>query len=335
MYSKIKKVVVGLVIVVLLAAIFFHGQYERAEVSDWGINFSQKRAEELGLNPLHVYIDMLADLQPKKIRIVAYWDQIEPEPGRFEFHQVEEMLELAEKFNTEVILVLGKKQPRWPECHEPQWSLSLPVAEQEAARFNMLTQAVNHYKTYPALKIWQVENEPLFKFGDRCPKIDREILRQEIALVKSLDSRPVLVTDSGELGRWIPTATLGADLFGSTMYKVVHNDYTGYFKYPVFPTIFRIKAGVLATFTDTKSVMGVELQAEPWLVKGVWGTDLDEQLILMNPRVFEHYTGFAREVGFKDNYLWGVEWWYWLAHHHGDWGMWQAAKDLITKENLE
>jgi len=331
MYIKIRNVIIGLGVFLLLASVYFHEQYERAEVSDWGLNFSQKRADELGIKPIDMYIDMLADLRPKKIRIAAYWDQIEPEPGRFEFHQVEEMLELAEKFDSEVILVLGKKQPRWPECHEPQWSKELSVEEQEKARFNMLTQAVNHYKKYPALKIWQVENEPLFSFGDNCPKIDREILRQEIALVKSLDSRPVLVTDSGELGRWIPTATLGADLFGSTMYKLVHNDYTGYFKYPVFAGIFRVKAGILSTFTDTKSVMGVELQAEPWLIKGVHGTDLDTQKMLMNPKVFAEHMKFAEEVGFKDNYLWGVEWWYWLAHEHGDWGMWQAAKDLLSE----
>lgn len=335
MFKKIRHIILGIVIFVLALGIFFYAQYEPSEESDWGMNFSQKRAEELGLNPMYTYIDMLADLQPKKVRIVAYWDRIESQQGNFQFGEVDEMLRLAEKFNSEVILVIGKKQPRWPECHEPAWSLELPSDQQEKVRFNMITQTVNHFKEFPALKIWQVENEPLFMFGDRCPKIDRETLRAEIALVKSLDTRPVLVTDSGELGRWIPTATLGADLFGSTMYKVVHNDYTGYFKYPVFPEIFRVKAGILSFFTNTDSIMGVELQAEPWLIKGVSGTKLEDQQMLMNPKVFEEYTSFAKKVGFKDNYLWGVEWWYWLAQKHGDWGMWDAAKQLLENEKAQ
>lgn len=333
MLKKIRNIIFGIVVVLFLVAAFFHTQYEPVRESDWGMNYSQKRAEELGLHPMQTYIDMLADLKPKKIRIVAYWDRIEPERGKFQFGEVDEMLDLADKFGAEVILVIGKKQPRWPECHEPGWSLELSKEDQETVRFNMIKESVNHFKDAPALKIWQVENEPLFSFGDNCPKIDREILRQEIALVKSLDSRPVLVTDSGELGRWIPTATLGADLFGSTMYKVVHNDITGYFKYPVFPEVFRIKAGILRTFTDTDSIMGVELQGEPWLIKGVLGTPLEDQKMLMNPKVFEEYTGFAKDVGFTDNYIWGVEWWAWLAQKHGDWGMWVAAKNLL--ENAE
>jgi hypothetical protein len=43
--------------------------------------------------------------------------------------------------------------------------------------------------------------------------------------------------------------------------------------------------------------------------------------------------GFAKDVGFTDNYIWGVEWWAWLAQKHGDWGMWVAAKTLL--ENAE
>jgi len=327
---KIFLILGGLVLLFLAAAIFFYSQFAPAEESDWGLNFSQARAVELGFEPIYLYADMLADLRPKKIRLMAYWEEIEPEPGQFNFGPMDRMLELAEEFGAEVILVVGKKQPRWPECHEPAWAQTLSSGEEEAARLTMIQGAVEHFKIFPAVKIWQVENEALFKFGDSCPKSDRDLLKREVALVQSLDSRPVMVTDSGEMGRWIPTATVGADLFGSTMYRVVHNPVTGYFKYPMPTTIFRIKAGFLAVITGVRSVTGIELQAEPWLVNGVWGTELDTQKSLMNPKVFRENTDFAADVGFRDNYLWGVEWWYWLAQQHNDWGMWTAAKELIA-----
>jgi hypothetical protein len=330
-----KKILVAagsVIVLVLAAAVFFHGQYTRAESSDWGLNFSQQRAVELGFDPIEMYIAMMADLKPKKIRLMAYWEEIEPNRGEFNFNQVDRMLILAEQTGTEVILVVGKKQPRWPECHEPGWAMRLPKDEEQVARLSMIKTAVEHFKTFPAVKIWQVENEPLFKFGETCPKMDRGLLKEEVALVKSLDTRPVLVTDSGELGRWIPAATVGADLFGSTMYLVVHNPITGYFKYPATPAMFRIKAGVLAFFTGVKKVMGVELQAEPWLADGVLATDVEIQKSLMNQKVFKEYTNFAKEVGFTDNYLWGVEWWYWMAQRYNDWGMWTAAKELMSAE---
>src|SRR3989344_3483723 len=250
--------------------------------------------------------------------------------GKFDFSQMDRMLELAGDFGTEVILVVGKKQPRWPECHEPAWALALSREAEAAARLAMIEKAVTHFKAAPAVKIWQVENEALFKFGESCPKMDRSLLKKEVALVKSLDSRPVMVTDSGEMGRWIPTATGGADSFGSNLYRVVHNPVTGYFKYPMPTTIFRIKAGFLAVITGVRSVTGIELQAEPWLVNGVWGTELDTQKSLMNPKVFRENTDFAADVGFRDNYLWGVEWWYWLAQEHNDWGMGAAAQEPIA-----
>ncbi len=330
MRHKIFLGIIAAAAVVLAVAIFFYSQFTPAESSDWGLNFSQQRARELGFEPIYLFADMLSDLRPKKIRLMAYWEEIEPERGKFEYAQIDRMLELADKFGTEVILVVGKKQPRWPECHEPVWALALSKDEEEAARLAMIETAINHFKTAPAIKIWQVENEPLFKFGESCPKMDRDLLKKEVALAKSLDSRPVIVTDSGEMGRWIPAATVGADMFGSTMYMVVYNPITGYFKYPLTPGLFRVKAGMLAFFTGIKKVTGIELQAEPWLVSGVLGTDLETQKSLMNPKVFKKDTDFASAVGFSDNYLWGVEWWYWMAQKQNDWGMWTAAKELIA-----
>ena len=51
----------------------------------------------------------------------------------------------------------------------------------------------------------------------------------------------------------------------------------------------------------------------------------------MNQKIFAENVAYAKKVGFQDNYLWGVEWWYWMAKKNNDWGMWTAAKDLLSK----
>ena len=50
--------------------------------------------EKLGLDPANdgagwkkLYIDILDDLKIRDIRLIAYWDKIEPKEGEFDFHR--------------------------------------------------------------------------------------------------------------------------------------------------------------------------------------------------------------------------------------------------------
>ncbi len=322
----------GIIVLIFIAGcVYFANQFEPAKEFVWGLNFSQIRARELGFEPIYMYADMLSDLKPKKIRINAYWSEIEPEKNKYDFAFMDRMLQLADQNGVEVILSVGKKLPRWPECHVPAWARELSASDQNAEILVMIGETIGHFKDSKAIKAWQVENEPLFYFGDQCPKIDREFLKEEVKLVKSLDTRPVIVTDSGELGRWIPAATTGGDWFGTTMYRVVHNPTSGYFKYPLPPYFFRIKAGILNTFVQPKKIIGIELQAEPWFATGIENMSVNDQKNLMNAKIFAQNIKYAQKAGFSDNYLWGVEWWYWMAKNQNEWGMWAAAKDFLAQ----
>jgi hypothetical protein len=332
MLKKILKIIASLAVLILLAAVYFYFQFKPAQQVNFGLTFSDTYAASLGFDSKQVYLDMLEDLRPTKIRLMTYWNEIEPTPGNFQFSKIDEMLTEAEKRNVEVILVVGKKQPRWPECHQPDWYNSLDSEKQEQALINMLKTSVDHFKSFKAIKTWQIENEPYFVFGINCPKQSEALVAQEIALVKSLDSRPVMLTDSGEQGNWNRTIKSGGDVLGVTMYRLVYNDRFGYYKYPLGPWFYRIKAAIFQKFTH-KDLVGVELQAEPWLLAGVFNTDLVTQKSLMNPKIFQSHIEYAQKVGFSDNYLWGVEWWYWMAKKNNDWGMWAVAKDLINPQN--
>lgn len=335
MSSKLKKVLVisGSIILglVLLCAFFFYlGKPKPNPI--WGITYSYLRAQELGFEPTELLQKMLTDLHPQKIRLPAYWAELEPQQNNFDFKLVDQLLEEAKTSNTKVVLVIGNKQPRWPECHAPLWIKSLDSAGQENATLNMIEQTVNHFKTNSAISEWQIENEPFFEYGLDCPPVDAGLFQKEVEQIKKFDNRPIISTDSGEKGVWVTTARTGIDILGATMYREVFYDKQDKFvTYPIPWWVYNIKAGLVKLLTG-KSVIGVELQAEPWLkISSPWDAPIADQHAHMNPTIFNTNIEYATKVGFSENYLWGAEWWYWLQKNHNDSSMVDAAKQLFNK----
>lgn len=327
-----KKILFVGIIIVAALILFFYWQFKSVSDVQWGLNFSIPHADYLGFDWKKMYQDILNDLQPKCLRVMAYWEILEPERGQMNFADFDYILTMAQKYGAKVILVLGHKQPRWPECHHPVWYEGLMKTEQEAALVAMLTQSINHFKKFEAIYAWQIENEPFFPFGPECPSIPKDFYEQELAVVKSLDSRPIVVTDSGEKGAWLPTAWASGDIFGSTMYReIYHHKKQKYIKYPIPPAFYRIKAGIVKTFSNIHQFIGVELQAEPWFAQDIFRTSWSQQKELMNPEIFLENVDYARKVGFAENYLWGVEWWYYIREKKGETEIWDLAKKLLAQ----
>jgi len=63
--------------------------------SSEGIVYSIKQAESLGLDPLAAYEDILNDLNPERLRIIAYWDRIEKQKGVFDFKEIDFLMNKA------------------------------------------------------------------------------------------------------------------------------------------------------------------------------------------------------------------------------------------------
>lgn len=328
----IRRIISFILVLLGASAVYFYLQFEPAQDIQWGVNFSIPRAEYLGFEWKKMYLDILEELQPQLVRTMAYWEIIEPAQDKLLFPDLDFILEEAQKRNIGVIVVLGHKQPGWPECHSPEWVRNLESRMQNEELLEYITAVVERYKTNNAIKAWQVENEPFFPYGPSgCDPVPLELFQKEIALVKSLDPRPIVVTDSGEKGAWLPTAQYG-DIFGSTMYREIYHDKKQkYIKYPVPPALYRIRAGMLKVFLKTDKFIGVELQAEPWFATDVFQTPWERQKELMNEKIFAEYTDYARRVGFAQNYFWGVEWWYYAKHKQGDDSIWQAAKKVMSE----
>ncbi len=295
---------------------------------EYGISFSSTHAEYLGLDWRQTYRAMLDELHPKYLRIAAAWNSVEKERESFDFTDVDWQMDEAAKRGTKVTLVVGQKAPRWPECHVPDWHTVTGDPAQKDL-FNYVSVIVERYKNHPALERWQVENEPFigFTFGD-CAGYDRTVVDDEIKLVRTLDSgHPVVLTDSGELGRWVK-ASRGGDFFGTTLYRVVRTPGGHVIKYDFMPAAFyRWKAHVLGISMDRFFV--AELQAEPWFMSGdPMSTPIEEQEETMNPDRLVKHLDYTERIGVSRAYLWGVEWWYFMKEKMGDVRYW----DIIQKK---
>jgi hypothetical protein len=287
----------------------------------YGVTFSTLYAKELGLDWKEVFRATLDDLGVRYFRIPVYWNAVENEQGVKDWSEVDWMLEEALKRDASVILAVGRKTPRWPECHVPEWAMALSPEKQNERVLEFLASEIEHFKSAPAVKRWQVENEPLFRFG-KCPPPDREMLKKEIALVRELDTRPIMATDSGELSTWLRTGPL-ADVLGISMYRLVWNSTVGTLYWPIAPTFYEDRVRLLKPVL--RDVVVSELQAEPWFHKAVADTPLEEQFKQMNSEKLAANTRFAAASGASEVYLWGVEWWYWISKQgHPD--LWETAK---------
>lgn len=313
---------------VFIFCFFFVGESKPAPDIQWGVVFSQKHSQLLGLNWKKNYLAILDDLKVSNIRLVAYWDLIEKDQGIFDFSDLDWQIEEAQKNGVKILLVIGQRVPRWPECHIPAWAKELKQEEYKKALLRYLKKIVERYKEKTNIWAWQVENEPFFPFG-LCPSPDRELLKKEIALVKELDpyKRPIIITESGEIPLWINAAKLG-DIVGHSLYKKVWIKELGmYFTYPFSPVYYARKRWIIEKFFK-KKVICTELQAEPWGPHLLYDISLKEQFRTMNLNQFRKMIQLAQNTGEDLIYLWGVEWWYWLKTNYNYPDLWEEAKKL-------
>ena len=297
-----------------------------------GITYSDRYAKALDLDPHETYRALLDELGVRKVRLPVYWDAIETAPGQYNFSELDWQLQVSSEHQAEVILVVGQRVPRWPECFIPAW-LRNDTRDRQQALADFIRVVVERYRTHSEVKVWQVENEAFLdqRFGD-CPLLDANFLDQEIAIVRGTDpTRLVLMTDSGEISWWYQAARRG-DLFGTTLYRNLWHPRFGYLSYPFGPNFFLFKKWFISTFAHQDNLMVVELQAEPWANGWVGATPLDEQFLTMDEHKLVANIEYAKQLGVSDIYLWGAEWWYWLKlNNHPE--MWERGVRLYNQNN--
>ena len=331
----VRLVMFFLVILVVLPATFFLIASPKPQKQiNYGVNFSAKYAQELGMDWRGTYLKILDDLGAKNIRLVAYWDEIEQNQGNYNFSDIVWQLQEADKRNVNVIMTIGRKVPRYPECFEPSWWRKIKTEDMRNDKlYQYLKVATKTLSPYKSIKMWQVENEPFFPFGT-CLPIKKETVAKEVTLVRELDKRPILIQDSGEGGFWFPSYNLG-DYLGISMYRKIWYDFWGvffgkyvYFQYPLAHWTYKIKADLVKV--PYQKIIVTELQAEPWGPGPSGQLSNDEKDKTMSRQDFISVINYAQKSGFRDLYFWGAEWWLWEKEVNGNAFYWDSAKALFN-----
>lgn len=325
-----------LALVVLSAiALYVLAQKEKPERITYGMSFNTLYARELGLDWQLAYDAILNDLGVRHLRLAAHWPMVQPTADTYNFEELDYQIAKAEEVGATVVLAVGRRLPRWPECHIPKWAMTLTPEARNDAQIKYMETIINRYKGSPAVTVWQVENEPfleVFAF-EHCGQLDTNFLDKEIELVRSLDgTRPILVTDSGNLGTWQGAYSRG-DMFGTSVYVHFWNPELGQFRTFLPPWFYRVKDNLMELFYGEKKTVLIELSAEPWLLEPVVDVPIETQFTRMNLEKFEDIITYAEGTHYDTQYLWGAEWWYWLLLQDRP-EMWDRGKRLFVNEGV-
>ncbi|HLN19336.1 MAG TPA: hypothetical protein VK255_04165, partial [Patescibacteria group bacterium] len=115
--------------------------------AELGVTFSSKYASDIRLDWKEAYLAMLDDLQVKKIRIPLYWDVIEKKEGVYDFSDIRWQLDEAKKHKADVIVAIGQKVPRWPECFIPAWTQN-DETKRKSSLLKFINKSVEELKGY-------------------------------------------------------------------------------------------------------------------------------------------------------------------------------------------
>ncbi len=331
--------IVLIALLILIAAplilFYFLKPLPRNDIN-YGVTFSSRYASSIGLDWKDAFIKTLDDLGAKNLRLIVYWDEVEHTPGEYNYSDIQWQLSEADKRGANVILAIGRKVPRYPECFEPGWWKGInSETERDKELFKYIIRTVMELQKHSSIKMWQVENEPFFPFGE-CLTIRKTTVDKEIQLVRALDKRPILVQDSGEGGFWFPSYQM-ADYLGISMYRKIWYDFWGtltrsafYFKYPLAHWSYKIRAHMMGVPVDR--IIVTELQAEPWGPAINTKLTEEEKSQTMSITDFLSTITYAQQSGFKDFYFWGVEWWLWEKEQNNTPTYWEMAKALFNQK---
>jgi hypothetical protein len=335
-YKRFLIILLTLLCVWLVAVIWIGLWYQHAHRNDpfvLGVSFSEDYAKELGNNWQANYLALM-NIGIKNFRLMSYWNDLEPAPGKYNFTDLDWQMSEAAAHGAKVTLAIGKRQPRWPECHIPSWANALPQTQQNQQLLDFLKTVVNRYKNSSALISYQLENEDANRlFSPFCQPFNRPLLRQELAVVKAADpNHPVDINVSNQTG--IPLIGPIGDQVGFSIYRKVYavlGPIHLYFSYDLVPAVWHsYRAGVVQLLFH-KTTFVHELQAEPWGPKATENMTSAEQAQSMTAEGIKQNVDYAYSTGMHTMYLWGGEWWYWRKTKFNDPSEWNMVKSLVQQ----
>jgi hypothetical protein len=306
---------------------YIHSQ--ASQPLEQGVSFIPDYAQSLGLNQQET-MDALLGINVRHFRLTSYWSDMERTPGRYDFSQLDWEFQKAEAKHAKIILTVGLRQPRWPECHKPDWvDTTKPTGQWQPQLESFMRAVVNRYKNSPSLESYQLENEYFLKGFGYCDNYSRQRLIDEYNLVKQTDPTHPIIVGRSNNAIGMPTGQPQPDEFSISVYKRVWDAGVTrrYLEYPYPSWYYSFLAGLQKIITGKDMIIG-ELQAEAWPPNGqtIQETPLAEQNKSLNAERLADRFEYGRATGMRGIYLWGAEYWYYRQVKLHDPSLWNVAK---------
>src|SRR5581483_12261568 len=202
-----------------------------------------------------------------------------------------------------------------------------------AAVIRFVSGVVRRYRDRAAIAAWQVENEPFNRSGPQRWWIDPRLVRREMAAVRELDSRPIVLNSFSHVNASLDRASRprGGPLWlrrlvpeRQILELLAPGDVLGLDTYTAIGAVVNRERIVRRSDPDWASHAGswlraaraqghdawvIEAQAEPWEASGeTWASPLS-----FAPEHIGSVHGRLAEAGYSTILLWGCEYWLWRA----------------------
>jgi hypothetical protein len=302
-----------------------------------GTSFSEHRAQFLDLDRRDTF-ERVLQLGLGLIRVSAYWDEIR----RDGYGELDWLLERASSAGQPILLTVGMKGIQWPEFYVPADLVPAGIksgdcistdARLREAVLEFVKETVARYKDNQTIVAWQVENEPFNSSGPMKWWIDAGTVRDEIAAVRALDGRHVVVNTFAHFDLvqdWLSRPHKNPLGLGSTQPEKEALDLLGASDVLGLDVYTGIGVNVLgheivhraasdwadsahrwleAAHAEGKEAWVIECQAEPWEPS----KDTYANPKSFDPQALEDMYRQLAGAGFETILLWGAEYWLWRA----------------------
>src|SRR2546421_6153722 len=171
-----------------------------------GISFRSPQVAVLGLDA-RATLQTLLSYPFQLIRLGAYWNRMEPEPGIFYADELDWQIDAAERAGKQIILCVGPlKTFSYPEFFVPAHHLRQPLQEHTLikpsaypsllmAATEFITRLVERYKHRQGIVAWQLEHEAVDPLGvEHSWRLDVAFVEKEVEAVRKADpTRPIMM----------------------------------------------------------------------------------------------------------------------------------------------
>ncbi|MDQ2902636.1 MAG: beta-galactosidase [Chloroflexota bacterium] len=331
-----------------------------------GISFRTPHIAALGLDA-QATLQTLLSYPFQLIRLGAYWNRMEPEPGTFYPGELDGQIDAAERAGKQIILCVGPlKTFSYPEFFVPAHYLRHHLLEHTrikpsaypallTAATVFITRVVERYKHRKGIVAWQLEHEAVDPLGiEHSWRLDAAFVEKEVEALRNADaSRPLMMNGflptslPVRLSQWWRTRDQGDSLaVAQRLADIVGIDY--------YPRHALMAAGTRTLYLDGsrrpwqqgrrkrlvawtrvhgQKLMIAEGQAEPWEIVTTPPNPLGQGMYSCLPeQVITNYNTCMHwsqpESPLYAYLFWGAEYWM-LRKHYSDPSYLQAFARIL------